>query len=119
MPTPTPSPVKAVLFTLTGGGDQDIFLVPANALRWCHQVTPGHQRLPASVLKALRPFLAAKTTAADLQEEQLITGGSSDNDAALFLAGVCRRFDTVRQALAHAKKQGWAVADQEYTGYLY
>lgn len=113
--------IEAVLFTLTGQGDKNIFLAPRSALEWCNGVRPGQCPLPEQVKQDLVPFLgqyAAEVAQADGDVLEA-TPGSASNDAALFLAGRCRIFDSVRKALAYANEQGWTVIDDEYDGYIY
>jgi len=116
MPTlPTP-PTEAVLFILNGVREVDIFLAPMDALLWSHQVKPGTHTLPEHLKKALTPFLAKH---AEMDGVAHISPGTTDNDAALYLSGLCRRFKTVKQVLAHIQKQGWNLSKHQYDGLIY
>lgn len=110
--------LRAALFTLTGGGDKNIFLAPARALEWCESVRPGQRTLPEDLKTDLGPFLT-DIAQVDLCEEITITPGSADNDAALFLSCLCRSFSTSRKAVAFAAKQGWDLIEEEYEGFIY
>lgn len=114
-----PSILRAVPFSLQGGGDRQFFLAPIQALEWCLAITPGPANLPISVREALIPFLAVGGNGPDMNEKINITSGSADNDAALFLSCLCRNFDTIKQALDYAKAQGWEIAEEEYEGCIY
>lgn len=113
------STVHAALFTLSGGGDTNIFLAPKSALDWCYSAEVGSSHLPDQVREDLTPFL----TSPDSLSEDLditITPGSADNDAALFLAAVCQEFDSPIQAVRFAEKQGYRLDDDDaYEGYIY
>jgi hypothetical protein len=113
--------IQAALFTLSGGGDRDVFLAPKSALDWCMDVKPGSTRLPANVKADLAPFLRKEEDLDNaLDEEVYITPGSADNDAALFLSCVCKHYSTAVKAVNQAKKENWSLdEDNEYEGCIY
>ena len=119
MPLPYPAASQAVLFLLQGVRERQIFLAPVSAARWCETVRPGFHRLPAEVVSDLAPYRADESFKHDDDGTVDITPGSSENDAALFLATLCRSFPTVQNALAHAHANGLKVDENEYTGYIY
>lgn len=114
-----PSIAAASLFILSGGGDTTVFVAPSQALDWCDQVKPGSRVLPGDVAQSLQPFLDPGAKDVSVESEVYISPGSSDNDAALFLSGLVRTFDTVGQANKFAAEQGWSLTDEEYHGCLY
>lgn len=116
MITEIPKIIQVCLFTLSGGGDTEIFLAPSSAAEWCMSVKPGEHTLPLDIQEELIPFLDEDR---DPKESISITIGSAHNDAALFLSGVCRSFHRQRDAVAFAEKQGWVIDEDEYEGYLY
>jgi hypothetical protein len=111
---------KAVLFSLAGGGDRDLFFAPPEALEWCEQATPGYHPIPENVQAALGPFTEKGSLSDEETKERVnVTPGSADNDVALFLSCMCRRFDTTKQAMSYAAAQGWEISDEEYSGCIY
>lgn len=111
---------KAVLFTLAGQGDREIFLAPPEALAWIAAVRPGTRAVPADVRAALEPFIGELEGCREVLDEEVeVTTGSAGNDVALFLSAVCRQFDRGRDAVAYAAEQGWELAEDEYDGYIY
>lgn len=116
--------IEAAIFTLAGGGDVYTFLAPAIAIEWCMGVTPGEQKVPPEIQAALIPFLCEADPKhgrdeVDTNVDLDITSGSADNDAAMFLCGVCRDFDSQREAVAFAKEKGWTIVEEEYEGCSY
>lgn len=107
------------MFTLSGQGDTDVFLASPEALDWCENVNPGDTTITDVAWNSLAPFLRDGASRQDIKDGLYITSGSADNDAAMFLASVCRSFDRQRDALAAAAEQGWEIAVEEYEGCLY
>jgi hypothetical protein len=112
------TPVKAVLFTLTGGGDRSLFWAPQSAFDWCFAVDKGEHVIPDHVQADMAPFMAKKPFGT-LADEILVTAGSPDNDAALNIGLLCQQFDSIKDAMAHATLKGWVVSEDEYDGYSY
>lgn len=93
----------AALFVLVSNKSayNKIFLAPKSALQWCYMVYDD-QVLPSNVIDDMKAFLADDYDG-DLEIEVAnIDPGSADNDAALFLAGVCRSFKSPIEAVRYA-----------------
>lgn len=117
---PANAPIEAVLFTLMGQGDKDLFLAPVSALDWCESVKPGMRTLPEDVKRDLIPFRSDFADEVEEDGDNLhVTTGSADNDAALFLSCRCRSFDSTKDALNYIQEQGWILSDREYDGCIY
>ena len=117
-------PIKVALFNMSGDGDMWVFLAPVEALYWCLNATPGKITAPPEVQRALIPFLRSVDPVnpcdkVDTNEQVNVSRMGLENDVALFLFEICRTFDTQRQALAYAAKQGWDVIENEYYGSSY
>lgn len=112
---------KAVICTLSGQGDRDIFLLSPEAVEWCEAVEPGNRSIPEEVRASLAPFVCPDSTdaAQALTEEIYISSGSAENDAMLHLSCIARKFTSERAAVAFAKKQGMELAEEEYEGCIY
>lgn len=112
---------QAVICTLSGQGDVDVFLVSPEALSWCENVQPGNRPIPPEVRQSLEPFIRPNDEDAleALNDEVDITSGSAENDAMIHLSCIVQGFSNQRAAVAFAKKNGFELAEEEYEGCIY
>ena len=112
--------IPSVLFHLSGMGDTDLFFASKEALDWVMAPgTPGDNHLiPENVKQSLKPFFNDwPERQEELNRAHYLSSGTFHNDKALILSGICKRYDSVKEAM-----QALASPDNiidEYEGYIY
>lgn len=112
-------PPEAVIFCLNGHGRSIIFLAPFEALSWAYMVAPGIRQLPATLWRAMEPFL--EKTGRDIEPRNRsfrVSASSRIDDVALYLSGVCQSFKSMDEAKHYARRQGFILAQTHYEGRL-